>query len=147
MMGTFCGVTSATPATTTSAPIPRRGLGSTRSRREAGSPLQRSLSASASQDVGECVVGIVKDITMSTRGNEHLGRDKRIDDEKVREPKPVWRSYEDVREEIRDADIFLFRGASWYSRFIELASHGVHSHSGFALDWGTAKMLMSAVAT
>src|SRR5450755_3369870 len=85
MMGTFCGVTSATPATTTSAPIPRRGLGSTRSRREAGSPLQRSLSASASQDVGECVVGIVKDITMSTRGNEHLGRDKRIDDEKVRD--------------------------------------------------------------
>jgi hypothetical protein len=62
-------------------------------------------------------------------------------------PEPVWRSYSDVREEIRDGDILLFRGASWYSRFIELASHGVHSHSGFSLDWGERKMLMSAVAT
>jgi hypothetical protein len=62
-------------------------------------------------------------------------------------PKPVWRSYADLREEIGDGDIFLFRGATWYSRFIEFVSHGVHSHSGFSLDWGERKMLMSAVAT
>jgi len=28
-----------------------------------------------------------------------------------------------------------------------LASHGVHSHSGFSLDWGARKMLLSAVAS
>lgn len=61
-------------------------------------------------------------------------------------PEPKWRDYGEIRVNLRDGDVLLFRGATWYSRFIEFATHGVHSHSGFSLDWGARKMLMSAVA-
>lgn len=52
--------------------------------------------------------------------------------------------YANVRAQIEDGDIFLFRGTILLSRIIEKYSHGNYSHCAIAAAWGDRKMLLQA---
>jgi len=50
--------------------------------------------------------------------------------------KPTTRDYQDVREEIRDADLLLFRASSWAGRrLLTTAGRSAYSHAGMAAWW------------
>jgi hypothetical protein len=59
-------------------------------------------------------------------------------------PKARQLNYGDIRSQVRDGDIFLFRGTIFLSRIIEKVSHGDYSHCAIAADWGERKMLLQA---
>jgi hypothetical protein len=60
------------------------------------------------------------------------------------EPDPKMVQYNDVRSQIGDGDIILFRGTILLSRIIELISHGDYSHCALAANWGERKMILQA---
>ncbi|MGH7436743.1 MAG: hypothetical protein ACRENE_13805 [Polyangiaceae bacterium] len=60
------------------------------------------------------------------------------------EPEPKMVQYNDVRSQIDDGDIILFRGTILLSRIIELISHGDYSHCALAANWGERKMILQA---
>jgi hypothetical protein len=60
------------------------------------------------------------------------------------EPEPKMVQYNDVRSQIADGDVILFRGTILLSRIIELISHGDYSHCAIAADWGERKMILQA---
>ena len=52
--------------------------------------------------------------------------------------------YEDIRSQVADGDILLFRGTVFLSRMIEAVSHGSYSHCAITADWGERKMVLQA---
>src|SRR5580693_7734404 len=60
------------------------------------------------------------------------------------EAEPTMIQYNDVRAQIDDGDVILFRGTILLSRIIERISHGDYSHCALAADWGERKMLLQA---
>lgn len=60
------------------------------------------------------------------------------------EPEPKMIQYNEVRSQIADGDVILFRGTILLSRIIELVSHGDYSHCALAADWGERKMILQA---
>jgi hypothetical protein len=60
------------------------------------------------------------------------------------EPEPTMLQYNDVRSQIQDGDVILFRGTILLSRIIERVSHGDYSHCALAADWGERKMVLQA---
>jgi hypothetical protein len=59
-------------------------------------------------------------------------------------PKAKPLKYGDIRNQVRDGDVFLFRGTIFLSRVIEKVSRGDYSHCAIAADWGERKMLLQA---
>jgi len=53
-------------------------------------------------------------------------------------------SYGDIRDQVEDGDVLLFRGTIFFSRAIEKISHGAYSHCAIAAAWGERKMLLQA---
>jgi hypothetical protein len=60
------------------------------------------------------------------------------------EPEPTMLQYNDVRSQIDDGDVILFRGTILLSRIIERVSHGDYSHCALAANWGERKMVLQA---
>jgi hypothetical protein len=56
----------------------------------------------------------------------------------------VQLNYGDIRDQVEDADVLLFRGTIFFSRAIEKISHGAYSHCAIAANWGERKMLLQA---
>jgi len=54
--------------------------------------------------------------------------------------------YSSARDRIRDADILLFRGQSWYSRIVEAAGRSLYSHAGMAALWHGRLHLLQSTA-
>jgi hypothetical protein len=52
--------------------------------------------------------------------------------------------YGDIRSQVEDGDVLLFRGTIFFSRAIEKISHGAYSHCAIAADWGERKMILQA---
>jgi len=53
-------------------------------------------------------------------------------------------NYADIRDQVEDADVLLFRGTIFFSRAIEKISHGAYSHCAIAANWGERKMILQA---
>src|SRR5580692_3079477 len=53
-------------------------------------------------------------------------------------------NYADIRSQVEDGDVLLFRGTIFFSRAIEKISHGAYSHCAIAVDWGERKMILQA---
>ncbi len=60
------------------------------------------------------------------------------------EPDPKMIRYNDVRSQVDDGDVILFRGTILLSRIIERVSHGDYSHCALAANWGERKMVLQA---
>jgi hypothetical protein len=56
----------------------------------------------------------------------------------------VQLNYGDIRGQVEDADVLLFRGTIFFSRAIEKISHGAYSHCAIAANWAERKMLLQA---
>jgi hypothetical protein len=54
--------------------------------------------------------------------------------------------YADVRDTIRDADLLLFRGRYWYSRWIEVAGRSKYVHAAMAGWWSDRLMCVEMTA-
>jgi hypothetical protein len=52
--------------------------------------------------------------------------------------------YLEIRDQIQDGDLFLFRGTVFLSLLIEKYSHGQYSHCAIAANWGDRKMVLQA---
>lgn len=70
-----------------------------------------------------------------------------IDDGLTDVPPEKLLQYGDIRGNIQDGDVFLFRGTVLLSRMIEKYSHGSYSHCAIAAGWGDRKMLLQAELT
>lgn len=66
--------------------------------------------------------------------------------EKEPAPAPARRlmSYTDVRDQIRDGDIFLFRGRYFISRMFEKVDVSYYSHAALVAWWGPRLMILQA---
>lgn len=53
-------------------------------------------------------------------------------------------TYSQVRDEIEDGDVILFRGEAELSHVISGISQSAYSHAGFVLSWYHRRMLLSA---
>jgi hypothetical protein len=53
-------------------------------------------------------------------------------------------NYADIRGQVEDGDVLLFRGTIFFSRAIEKISHGAYSHCAIAANWGERKMILQA---
>jgi len=53
--------------------------------------------------------------------------------------------YEDVRNQIKDGDVLMYRGKSWESRIIMLVTRSKFSHAGIAVWWNQRLMVMEAI--
>ncbi|MGO9837698.1 MAG: hypothetical protein ACLP1X_26220 [Polyangiaceae bacterium] len=53
-------------------------------------------------------------------------------------------NYGDIRDQVEDADVLLFRGTIFFSRAIEKISHGAYSHCAIAANWSERKMILQA---
>ncbi len=62
----------------------------------------------------------------------------------VQPPGRFERTYAEVRDEMRDGDVVLFRGSVLASRIIQRISGGRYSHSALVLDWGGRWMILQA---
>jgi hypothetical protein len=60
------------------------------------------------------------------------------------ETTPKQLQYGDIRDQVDDGDIILFRGTIFFSRVIETVSAGAYSHCAIAANWGERKMLLQA---
>ena len=47
----------------------------------------------------------------------------------------IYRNYADVRSQISDADVLLYRGDRWYERLIGIAGRSNYCHAGMAAWW------------
>jgi hypothetical protein len=56
------------------------------------------------------------------------------------------RSYADVRDEIRDADLLLFRRRNWYTRLIGVAGRSPYVHAAMAGWWKDRLMCVEMTA-
>jgi hypothetical protein len=54
-------------------------------------------------------------------------------------------NYPEIRDQIRDGDIVLFRGTSWFSRLLRWGMRSPYSHSGVLAWWNGRLMLLEAV--
>jgi len=54
--------------------------------------------------------------------------------------KRTHRRYGDMREEIRDADLLLFRRRNWYMRLAEVSGRSQYVHAAMAGRWGDRLM-------
>ncbi len=52
--------------------------------------------------------------------------------------------YGEIRDQVEDGDVILFRGTIFLSRLIERVSGGKYSHCAIAANWGERKMLLQA---
>lgn len=59
----------------------------------------------------------------------------------------VCLDYPDIREQIQDGDILLFRGTSWFSRLLRWGMRSPYSHSGILGWWNGRLMVLEAVPT
>jgi hypothetical protein len=55
--------------------------------------------------------------------------------------------YSEIREQIRDGDILLFRGTSWFSRLLRWGTRSQYSHSAILGWWNGRLMVLEAVPT
>lgn len=62
-------------------------------------------------------------------------------------PPSVLLDYPDIRDQIQDGDILLFRGKSWTSRFICWMTRSPYSHSAILCWWNGRLMVLEAVST
>jgi hypothetical protein len=53
-------------------------------------------------------------------------------------------NYADIRSQVEDGDVLLFRGTIFFSRAIEKISHGAYSHCAIAVNWDERKMILQA---
>ncbi len=60
-------------------------------------------------------------------------------------PKPPSKQYEDIRNQIRNGDVLMYRGKSWESRIIMLVTKSKFSHAGIAVWWNQRLMVMEAI--
>jgi hypothetical protein len=60
-------------------------------------------------------------------------------------PHSVGQKYKEVRSQIKDGDILLYRGKSLESRIIMLATQSRYSHAGIAVWWNNRLMVMEAI--
>jgi hypothetical protein len=61
------------------------------------------------------------------------------------QPPSRWeRTYAEVRDDLRDGDVVLFRGSVLASRIIQRISGGRYSHSALVLEWGGRWMILQA---
>jgi hypothetical protein len=63
------------------------------------------------------------------------------------ESDPKQLKYGEIRDQVDDGDIILFRGTIFLSRVIETVSGGVYSHCAIAANWAERKMLLQAELT
>lgn len=52
--------------------------------------------------------------------------------------------YSDVRDDIQDADVMMFRGEELVSRVIKAGAHSAYSHAGLVVWWHRRAMLLDA---
>ncbi|MBI5474232.1 MAG: hypothetical protein HY961_18000 [Ignavibacteriae bacterium] len=55
------------------------------------------------------------------------------------------RSYDEVRSQIRNGDVLMYKGRSLASRIIMFATRSRYSHAGLAIWWNSRLMTMEAV--
>lgn len=60
-------------------------------------------------------------------------------------PVPVQKQYDDVRNQIKDGDVLMYRGKSLVSRLIRFSTRSKYSHAGLAVWWNKRLMVMEAV--
>lgn len=53
-------------------------------------------------------------------------------------------AYAELRDQVKDGDLILFRGNVFLSRVIQRVSGGRYSHSALVLDWGGRWMILQA---
>ncbi len=58
---------------------------------------------------------------------------------------PVQQQYDDVRNQIRNGDVLMYRGRSFVSRLIRCFTKSRYSHAGLAVWWNDRLMVMEAV--
>lgn len=54
-------------------------------------------------------------------------------------------SYKNVRSDIKDGDVLLYRGTGFFSRIIQIATRSKYSHTGIAAWWNDRLMVLEAV--
>ena len=59
-------------------------------------------------------------------------------------PLQNWKDYTDVKKDIRDCDLFLFRGNYRTSRLFEKLDFSYYSHAAFVLRWDERLMILQA---
>lgn len=65
--------------------------------------------------------------------------------EKSASPSPL-KLYKDIRTEIRNGDVLLYRGRSLQSRIIMFLTRSRFSHAGISVWWNDRLMVMEAIA-
>lgn len=53
--------------------------------------------------------------------------------------------YQDVRSDIKDGDVLLYKGTGLFSYLIKKITHSEYSHAGLAVRWNDRLMVMEAV--
>ncbi|HUM13362.1 MAG TPA: hypothetical protein VLT82_20610 [Myxococcaceae bacterium] len=56
----------------------------------------------------------------------------------------ITRAYAEIRDQVKDGDVILFRGNVLFSRIIQRISAGRYSHSALILEWGRRWMILQA---
>lgn len=59
-------------------------------------------------------------------------------------PNPVLVAFRDIRMQIRDGDLFLFRGNFRSSKIFEWLTHSYYSHAAIVSWWGDRLMILQA---
>ena len=54
-------------------------------------------------------------------------------------------NYDDIRSDMKDGDVLMFKGTGWLSSLIKSKTNSVYSHAGIVAWWGDRLMVLEAV--